>query len=95
LKLKQPALAITEFEAELKLNPGDADAQFQLGKTLLEQGRANDALPHLEAAEKANPKLDGVHAELAAAYRKLGRTADAEREAKLAAPEKAAASSSH
>jgi tetratricopeptide (TPR) repeat protein len=95
LQLKQPAAAITEFEAELKLNPGDADAQFQLGKTLLEQGRAKDALPYLETAEKANPKLDGVHAELAAAYRKLGRTADAEREAKLATTEKAPAAANH
>lgn len=88
LRLKQPAQAIVEFEAEVKLNPNDAEAQYQLGKTLLEQGKATGALPHLEAAAKTNPTLDGVHEQLAAAYRKLGRTADADREAKLAAPEK-------
>ena len=83
LKLKQPTKAITEFEAELKLNPSDAEAQFQLGKTLLEQGRPKEALPYLESAAKTAPNLDGVHEQMAAAYRRLGRTADAEREAKL------------
>jgi len=88
LKLKQPTQAITEFEAELKLNPNDAEAQYQLGKTLLEQGKPKDALPHLEAAEKITPNLDGLHAQLVIAYRKLGRSADAERETKLAEAEK-------
>jgi tetratricopeptide (TPR) repeat protein len=84
LRLKQPADAVAEFEAELKLNPDDAAAQYQLGKTLLEQGKAKDALPHLEGAAKINPNLAGVHEQLALAYRKLDRTADADREAKLA-----------
>ena len=88
LKLKQPAQAVQEFEAELKLNSNDADAQFQLGKLLLEQGKAQPALPHLEAASKATRAPEGVHEQLAQAYRKLGRTADAEREAKLAASSK-------
>jgi tetratricopeptide (TPR) repeat protein len=95
LKLKQPAQAITEFEAEIKLNPGDAEAQFQLGKTLLEQGKAQQALPHLEAAEKANSKLEGLRAQLAAAYRKLGRTVDADREAKLGEADKTPAVTNH
>ncbi len=89
LKLKQPTKALAEFEAELKINADDAEAQFQLGKMLLEQGKTKEAMPHLEAAEKISPDLDGVHTELAAAYRRLGRTADAEREAKLAAAGKA------
>ena len=88
LKLKQPSQAVSEFEAELKLNSNDAEAQFQLGKTLLEQGKPKDALPHLEAAEKIGPDLDGVHTQLATAYRKLGRTADADREAQIAAAAK-------
>jgi len=90
LRLKQPASAVTEFEAELKLNADDADAQYQLGKTLLEQGKSKDAVPYLEAAAKLNPNLAGVHEQLALAYRKLGRTADAERETKLAATRPAA-----
>lgn len=89
LKLKQASAAITEFEAELKLNPNDADAQYQLGKTLLVQSKTNDALPHLESAARATPAPAGAHEQLAAAYRKLGRTADAEREAKLVETSKA------
>ena len=88
LKLKQPANAVTEFEAELKLNPNDADAQYQLGKVLLEQGKAKEALPHLQAAAKLSPDLADVHNQLQLAYRKLGRVADADREAKLAADSK-------
>jgi tetratricopeptide (TPR) repeat protein len=93
LKLKQPAQAVEEFEAELKLNSNDPDAQFQLGKLLLEQGKAQPALPHLEAASKGTPAPEGVHEQLAQAYRKLGRTADAEREANLAASSKNISSS--
>jgi tetratricopeptide (TPR) repeat protein len=90
LRARQPAQAINEFEAELKLNADDAEAQYQLGKTQLEQGKPKDALPHLEAAAKLNPNLEGLHQQLATAYRKLGRTADAEREAKLISPKKEA-----
>jgi tetratricopeptide (TPR) repeat protein len=88
LRLKQPASAVTEFEAEVKLNPDDADAQYQLGKTLLEQGKTLAAIPHLQAAAKLSPTIDDVHNELQIAYRKAGRAADADREAKLAADSK-------
>jgi len=88
LRSKQTALAISEFEAELKLNSNDAEAQYQLGKVLLEQSKTKEALAHLEAAAKLNPNLDGVHEQLAAAYRKLGRVADSDREAKLASASK-------
>jgi tetratricopeptide (TPR) repeat protein len=94
LRLKQPASAVTEFEAEIKLNPDDADAQYQLGKTLLEQGRTREALPHLQAAEKLSPDLADVHNQLQIAYRKAGRVADADRQAKLAADSKAKPASS-
>ena len=76
------------FKAELKLNPDDADTQYQLGKTLLEQGKTKEAIPYLQAAAKLNPNLDGVHNQLQIAYRKTGRIADADREAKLAADAK-------
>ena len=63
----------------------DADTQYQLGKTLLEQGKTKDAIPPLQSAAKLNPNLDDVHNQLQIAYRKTGRTADADHEAKLAA----------
>ena len=93
LRAKQLVQAASEFEGELKLNADDAGAQYQLGKVLVEQGKAKEALPHLEAAAKLNPNLEGLHEQLAAAYRKLGRTADAEREAKLTSAKKEAAPS--
>jgi tetratricopeptide (TPR) repeat protein len=88
LRAKQPAAAVTEFKAELKLNPDDADTQYQLGKALLEQGNAKDAIPYLQAAAKRDPSPDGVHNQLQIAYRKTGRVAEADREAKLAADSK-------
>ena len=84
LRAKQPAAAVTEFKAELKLSPDDADTQYQLGKALLEQGNAKEAIPYLQAAAKRDPSPDGVHNQLQIAYRKTGRVADADREAKLA-----------
>ncbi|HVP53357.1 MAG TPA: tetratricopeptide repeat protein [Candidatus Eisenbacteria bacterium] len=84
LRLKQPSAAIAEFEAELKLNPNDADTQYQLGKALLDEGKPKDAILHLQSAAKLNPDLDAVHNQLQIAYRKTGRAADADREAKLA-----------
>jgi len=88
LRLKQPAAAVTEFEAELKLNSDDAEAQYQLGKTLLEQGKTTAAIPHLQTAAKLSPDLADIHDQLLIAYRKAGRSADADREAELAAASK-------
>ena len=93
LHLRQPANAITEFEAELKLNSDDPDAQYQLGKVLLEQDKAKEALPHLQTAAKLNPNFDDVHNQLQVAYRRTGRAAEADREAKLAAAAKNSAKS--
>ena len=67
---------------------GIADAQYQLGKTLLEQGKTQAAIPHLQAAAKINPDLADVHSQLQIAYRKAGRVSDADHEAKLAAEAK-------
>jgi tetratricopeptide (TPR) repeat protein len=93
LHLRQPANAITEFEAELKLNSDDPDAQYQLGKVLLEQDKAKEALPHLQTAAKLNPNFDDVHNQLQVAYRRTGRAAEADREARLAAAAKNSAKS--
>jgi tetratricopeptide (TPR) repeat protein len=61
-------------------HPDHAQAQYQLGKTLLDEGQYQQAIEHLEAAAKYDPNHDYVHYQLQAAYRKVGRTADAERE---------------
>ncbi len=64
-------------------NPQDAQAQYQLGKMLLDDGKAKEAVPYLEEAARLSPKTDYVHYQLQAAYRKEARIADAEREMAL------------
>ncbi len=61
-------------------HPDHAQAQYQLGKTLLDAGQYQQAIEHLEAAAKYDPNHDYVHYQLQAAYRKAGRTADADKE---------------
>ena len=62
------------------MNPDYANAQYELGKILLDRGKLQEAVPHLEAAARLSPEKDYVHYQLQAAYRKESRTADADRE---------------
>jgi len=71
-------------------HPEQSDAQYQLGKITLEEGDAQAAIPHLEAAEKSDASSAYIHYQLQAAYRKVGNTADADREAKIYKDMKAA-----
>ena len=61
-------------------DPSQADAQYQLGKMLLDDGDAKDAVLHLELAAKNAPNKDYIHYQLQQAYRKISRPQDAERE---------------
>jgi tetratricopeptide (TPR) repeat protein len=49
------AEARKEFEAELKLNPSDAVAVYQIAQTLLAENKSTEALPYLERATEARP----------------------------------------
>ena len=51
-----------------------------LGKVELHKGDASLAVGFLERALKMDPKNSSAHYILGEAYKKLGRTADAERE---------------
>ena len=42
--------ALEEFRAELRINPNDAVAEFQVGQILQVQGRGTEALAHFERA---------------------------------------------
>lgn len=69
-------------------HPEQAEAQYQLGKLLMEQGKLPEAIGHLEASERASAAAAGgtpdyVHYQLGTAYRKAGRSADAEKELAL------------
>ncbi len=72
--------AVALLQTITTAHPDHAQAQYQLGKTLLDSGQYQQAIEHLEAAAKYDPNHDYVHYQLQAAYRKAGRTADADRE---------------
>jgi Flp pilus assembly protein TadD len=79
----QPEKALPLLQEIVASDPSYADAQYQLGKLKLEDGKADEAVKHLEQAERTSPEKDYVHYQLQAAYRKLARTEDAERELAL------------
>jgi Flp pilus assembly protein TadD len=64
-------------------HPDYPNAQYELGKILLDRGQLEDALGHLEVAARLSPGADFMHYQLQAAYRKLGRTAEADRELEI------------
>jgi tetratricopeptide (TPR) repeat protein len=68
------------FEQVIAAHPNYANAQYELGKMLMDGGKVEQAVPHLEAAAKLDPDKGYVHYQLQAAYRRLSRTADANRE---------------
>jgi len=47
--------AAKEFEAELKLNPSDAVAEYEIGQIMLAQNKAQDAAPRFERALALSP----------------------------------------
>ncbi len=63
--------------------PDYADARYQLGKALIEQGDVRGAVEQLEAAARAAPKKDYIHYQLSIAYRRAARDLDAYRELEL------------
>jgi cytochrome c-type biogenesis protein CcmH/NrfG len=63
LQQKHPELAIPEFQAAVNLDPGNVEAQGNLGVLLFFQGKPADAIPHLRAAVQRQPslsKLQGI-----------------------------------
>ena len=58
--------------------PDYADAQYQLGKMLLERGDVKAAIERLEIAVHLDPTKDYSYFQLSAAYRRDGRMDDAQ-----------------
>jgi tetratricopeptide (TPR) repeat protein len=83
IQIQQKAEAQTLLQEVLQQDPNYADAYYELGKLQLEQGDAKAAIASLEAGTKASPDSDYIHYQLAMAYRRDSRSADAEREIKL------------
>lgn len=74
------AAAIEHFGRAAKLDAGFADAFIGLGRTLLADNHAAEAIPALETAVKLDPNSPVARFSLATAYSRTGRKADADRE---------------
>lgn len=61
----------------LKTNPKDAEAHLMLGSLLAEDGRSQEALPHLEQAVLLRPGWAEAHHALGAAFKGTGRQREA------------------
>lgn len=64
----------------VEIEPTNPDTHHILGRALLAAGRAKDSAQELELAQRLAPQSSAIHFHLAAAYRKLGRKDDAQRE---------------
>ena len=58
--------------ASVAANPGYSTSQIALGKLYLMEGRAGDAVAHLESGQRLEPRNPAVYTSLARAYRQLG-----------------------
>lgn len=77
LNENKPDLAIPEFRAIVTLDPGNVDANGNLGVLLYFQGNYADALAPLRAALKLKPNLWKIEALLGMAEKRTGDTANA------------------
>ncbi|MBK9065253.1 MAG: protein kinase [Acidobacteria bacterium] len=80
------ALALEQFRRAVELDANLPNAQWELGRFLLEEGRVAEALPHLETAHRLDPEAPQMRQSLADAYERSGRPADAARLRARAAP---------
>jgi len=80
LETSQKDQAMSLLEKLITEHPNHAQAQYQFGKELLISGDKNEAIMHLEAAARLEPDVDYIAYQLQAAYRKAGRTSDADKE---------------
>jgi len=71
------------FQQVLSAQPNHPNANYELGKILLDRGQLKEAVDHLETATRLSPQSDFMHYQLQAAYRKLQRVADADRELEI------------
>lgn len=75
--------ALALYLQVIAANPDYVNAQYEAGKILLDRGDFANAAAHLQIAAGLSPDKDYIHYQLQAAYRKLGRNADADRELEI------------
>ncbi len=90
METQQKDQARALLEALVQEQPTYGDAQYQLGKLLLDNGDLKNSIPHLESAAATQPEREYPHYQLSIAYRRDGRTGEADRELKLYQQMKAA-----
>lgn len=76
----KPKQALQWYLRALELRPDLVDAHIAAGKALTRLGEPARALAQLQDAVRLDPRNEVAHYRLAQAYRKLGRTRDADRE---------------
>jgi cytochrome c-type biogenesis protein CcmH/NrfG len=67
----------------LRLDPASARAHTELGDLALKRGNVTEASQHFAAAIKLAPQTAEPHFGLSKAFRRMGKTEDADRETKL------------
>ncbi|MFN3147095.1 MAG: tetratricopeptide repeat-containing sulfotransferase family protein [Paracoccaceae bacterium] len=66
--------AEASWRKAVSLDPGMVEARLKLGRFLLDRGRADEALPHLDAAARLDPKRADAAIQLGMARAALGRS---------------------
>ena len=72
---------IRKLRTAVAINPRLYEARVSLGRALVSVGRPVEALEHLKVAAQLAPNNPEPHYQLSLAYRRLGRTQEAAREA--------------
>lgn len=75
--------ALKHFARAVEFRPNFVDALIALGKAWTAQGQPERALMHLEKAVRIDPENEVAHYRLALAFRKLGKSQEADRELAL------------
>jgi tetratricopeptide (TPR) repeat protein len=82
------------LQSLVERQPNYTEAQYLLGKILLEKGDTKESIRHLEQAATIAPDEPFIHYQLQLAYKRDGREADATREMQIYSELKAKARSS-
>ena len=78
----EPERALARVDKAIAACPTLTEARADRGRLLLKLHRESEAIPELQAAEKANPGEPSTHFLLAQAYRAVGKSGDAQTEMK-------------
>ena len=65
--------AMAEFREALRLKPDSAEAHSNLGKTLVDQGKLDEAIAEYRSAMRLKPDFALAHSNLGDALRNQGR----------------------